>query len=159
MLSSEHVYCVAVTFKMTEWVEQQICIKFCIKLEHSSTETIQMIQKTTAPGNWWLAALSQQCSCIMSHAEFFLWNIKSPRWLSQSPYSPELAPCVCWLFPKLKASLKGKRFQAVNEIQENKTGQLMVIGRTVWGPRSLLWTGLRHHCPMYNVSCILYLLQ
>ena len=42
---SEHVYCVAVTFKMTEQVEQQVCIKFCIKLEHSSLETIQMIQK------------------------------------------------------------------------------------------------------------------
>ena len=26
---SEHVYCVAVTFKMTEQVEQSICIKFC----------------------------------------------------------------------------------------------------------------------------------
>ena len=31
--------------KMTEWVEQWICIKFCIKVEHSSVETIQMIQK------------------------------------------------------------------------------------------------------------------
>ena len=30
---------------MTEQVEQQIFIKFCIKLERSSTETIQMIQK------------------------------------------------------------------------------------------------------------------
>ena len=49
---SEQVYCVAVTFKMTEQVEQQICIKFCIKLEHSSTETIQMIQKAAAMGNW-----------------------------------------------------------------------------------------------------------
>ena len=37
--------CVAITFKMTEQVEQQIFIKFCIKLERSSTETIQMIQK------------------------------------------------------------------------------------------------------------------
>ena len=52
MLLSEHVYCVAVTFKMTEQVEQQICIKFCIKLEQSSTETIQMIEKATAMGNW-----------------------------------------------------------------------------------------------------------
>ena len=70
---SEHVYCVAVTFKMTEQVEQQICIKFCVKLEHSSAETIQMIQKATAVGNWWLAASSHQraCSCIMSHAEYF----------------------------------------------------------------------------------------
>ena len=69
---SEHVYCVAVAFKMTEHVEQQICIKFCVKLEHFSTETIQMIQKATAMGNWWLAASSQQCCCssITSHAEF-----------------------------------------------------------------------------------------
>ena len=58
---------------MTEQVEQRSCIKFCIKLEHSSVETIQMTQKATAVGNWWLAALSWQhpCSHIMSHAEFF----------------------------------------------------------------------------------------
>ena len=42
---SELVYCVAVTFKMTEQVEQQICIKFCIKLDHSSMENIHVIQK------------------------------------------------------------------------------------------------------------------
>ena len=52
MTLSEYVYCVAVTFKMTEQVEQQICIKFCAKLEHSSKETIQMIQKAMATGNW-----------------------------------------------------------------------------------------------------------
>ena len=49
---SEQVYCVVVTFKMTEVVEQQICINFCIKLEHSSMENIQMIQKAAAMGNW-----------------------------------------------------------------------------------------------------------
>ena len=42
---SEHVYCVAVTFKMTEWEEQQIYIKFCVKLEHSLMETILMIPR------------------------------------------------------------------------------------------------------------------
>ena len=70
---SEHVYCVTVPFKMTEQVEQQMCIKFCIKFEHSSVENIQMIQKVTAMDNWWLAASSWQCahSCITSHAEFF----------------------------------------------------------------------------------------
>ena len=45
MLFSEYVYFVAITFKMTQRTEQQICIKFCIKLEHLSMETIQMIQK------------------------------------------------------------------------------------------------------------------
>ena len=49
---SEQVYCVTIAFKMTEQVEQQICIKFYIKLEHSSTETIWMIQKAAAMGNW-----------------------------------------------------------------------------------------------------------
>ena len=67
---------------MTEWVK--ICIKFCIKLEHSSTETIQMTQKAAAMGNWWLTTSSQHCSlsCITSCAELFWWNFKSPRWLS-----------------------------------------------------------------------------
>ena len=49
---SEHVYCVAVALKMTEQVEQQTYIKFCVKLEHSFTETIRIIQKATAMGNW-----------------------------------------------------------------------------------------------------------
>ena len=55
------------------WVEQQICIKFSFKLEQSSTETIQVIQKASAAGNWWLAASSRQytLSCIKSHAEIF----------------------------------------------------------------------------------------
>ena len=45
MLLSEHIYCVTVTCKITERAEQQICIKFSVKLEHSSAHTIQMIQK------------------------------------------------------------------------------------------------------------------
>ena len=57
---SEHVYCVAITFEMTEQVEQQICIQFCVKLEHSYMETIWVIQKAAAVGNWRLAASSQQ---------------------------------------------------------------------------------------------------
>ena len=52
MLLSEHVYWVADAFKMTKRVELGIGIKFCIKLEHSSVETIWMIQKAAAMGNW-----------------------------------------------------------------------------------------------------------
>ena len=54
MLLSEHVHCVAVTFKMTEQVEQQIYIKSCIKLEHSSAETTGMIWMLWAAGGWQL---------------------------------------------------------------------------------------------------------
>ena len=44
----ENVYCVAVTFKMTDGSASHFKFKF----EHSSTETIQLIQKATAMGNW-----------------------------------------------------------------------------------------------------------
>ena len=34
------------------------------------------------------------------------------------PYSPDLAPADFFLFPKLKTTLKGRRFQTIEEIQE-----------------------------------------
>ena len=55
--------------------------------------------------------------------------------VTQFPYSPDLVLYDFWLFPKLKSPLKGKRLQIINDIQENMTGQLMMIGRTVWGPK------------------------
>ena len=61
--------------------------------------------------------------------------------VTQSPYRPDLVPCGFWLFPKLKSPLKRKRFQTVDEIQENITGQLMETGRTVWGPKVPTWKG------------------
>ena len=35
------------------------------------------------------------------------------------PYSPDLAPAEFFPFPKLKTNLKGRRFQTIEEIQEN----------------------------------------
>ena len=120
---SEHVYCVAITFKMTEQVEQQICIKFCIKLEHPSMETIHMIQKAQlwATGDWQL-----HCNNVSCLVQRFLVKHQITQ-VTQSPYNPDLVPCNCWLFPKLKSPLKGKRFQTTSEIRENTTGELMVI--------------------------------
>jgi len=34
------------------------------------------------------------------------------------PYSPDLAPCDFILFPKLKLRMKGRRFDTIEEIQE-----------------------------------------
>jgi len=33
------------------------------------------------------------------------------------PYSPDLAPCDFFLFPKMKLKLKGRRFNTTEEIQ------------------------------------------
>ena len=61
----------------------------------------------------------------MFHAEFFCETLNHPD--GSAPYRPDLASCDFWLFPKLKSPLKGKRLETVDEIQENITGQLMVI--------------------------------
>ena len=52
------------------------------------------------------------------------YNIPQVR---QPPYSPDLAPCDFFLFPKIKSHLKGRRFQDVGEIKENATRQLHTI--------------------------------
>jgi len=41
--------------------------------------------------------------------------------LRQAPYSPDMAPCDFWLFPKLKMPLKGTRFQSREDIMRNAT--------------------------------------
>jgi len=39
--------------------------------------------------------------------------------MDHPPYSPDLAPCDFWLFPKLKNALKGQRFADLSDIQCN----------------------------------------
>ena len=77
--------------------------------------------------------------------------------VTQLPYSPDLAPCDFWLFPKLKSPLKGKRIQTINEIQENMTGQLMATGRTVWDSEVPTLKGTK--ASLSCVQCFLYLVS
>ncbi|XP_026828642.1 uncharacterized protein LOC105286551 [Ooceraea biroi] len=47
--------------------------------------------------------------------------------LPQAPYSPDLAPCDFFLFPKIKTHLKGQRFDTPEEIKQNSQTQLRAI--------------------------------
>ena len=38
--------------------------------------------------------------------------------LDHPPYSPDLAPCDFYLFPKVKSALKGTRFESVEAVKE-----------------------------------------
>ena len=140
-------------------VEQGIQIKFCIKLEHSSAETIQWRRR---PQLWATGDGQLHLNNVPTHASHLLQRFLVKHQITQvtqAPYSPDLAPCDVWLFPKLKSPLRGKRFQTVDEIQENTTGDWWWLGELCEVSRCLLWRGLRYHCLMYNVSCVLYLLQ
>jgi transposase len=52
---------------------------------------------------------------------------KSIMKLDYPPYSPDLAPCDFWLFPKLKTALKGNRFLDIADIQGHATTILQSI--------------------------------
>ena len=38
--------------------------------------------------------------------------------ITHPPYSPDLAPCDFFLFPRLKKNMKGKRFGTVEEVKQ-----------------------------------------
>jgi transposase len=47
----------------------------------------------------------------------------------QPPYSPDLAPADFFLFPKLKSTLKGRRFNTFDEIQKKSKNGLFAISK------------------------------
>jgi hypothetical protein len=55
------------------------------------------------------------------------WPKKLIMKLDHPPYSPDLAPCDFWLFPKLKTALKGHRFSDIADIQGHATTILQSI--------------------------------
>ncbi|UYV78107.1 hypothetical protein LAZ67_16000140 [Cordylochernes scorpioides] len=44
--------------------------------------------------------------------------------LPHPPYSPDIVPCDFFFFPKLKMTLKGRRFSSSSEVIENTTVEL-----------------------------------
>ena len=119
--------CMAVTCKMTERVEQLICIKFCIKLEHISMETDDA--EGCSYGQLAIGSLVRTRCPLMHHILCSFLAKHQITQVTQPPDSPDLAPCNFWLVPKLKSPLKGKRFQTIDKNQENMMGQLMVTER------------------------------
>jgi hypothetical protein len=52
--------------------------------------------------------------------------------LPQPPYSPYLAPADFFLFPKLKSTPKGRRFESIEAINTNLLAHLRSIPKTAF---------------------------
>ena len=50
--------------------------------------------------------------------------------IPQLPYSPDIAPCDFFLFPKIKITLKGRRFTAIGDIKSVSLKELKTIPKT-----------------------------
>ncbi|CAK9799943.1 Mariner Mos1 transposase [Anthophora quadrimaculata] len=57
--------------------------------------------------------------------EFLAKN--STNVIEQAPYSPDMAPCDFFLFPKLKLPLRGRRFESIEAIKENSQKELKAL--------------------------------
>jgi transposase len=65
-----------------------------------------------------------------AHSSFIVRNFLAKTETTvvpQPPYSPELAPADFFLFPKLKSTVKGRRFGTFDEIKKNSTKELFAI--------------------------------
>ena len=152
---SEHVYRVGVTFNMTRQSNESPS-NFALSLNIPPPKLLVWFRRPQlwATGDWQLHHNAPAYAwCLM---QSFLIKHQITQ-VTQPHYSPDLVPCNFWLFPQLKLPLKGKRFQTVDEIQKIMTGQLMVTGRTVWGPKVPTLKGTA--ASLSHVQCFLYLPQ
>ena len=64
----------------------------------------------------------------------------------QPPYSPNLAPADFFLFPKLKSTLKGRRFHTIEEIKENSLQDLRAIPQNTFQDAFQNWKQRWERC-------------
>ena len=71
--------------------------------------------------------------------------------VTQPHYSPDLAPCNSWLFPKLKSLLKGKKFQTIMRFRKRGWGGWWWLGELCKVPSCLLRSVIIL-CTMFLIS-------
>ena len=141
-----------------DWASRAInASNFVLRLNISLWKLFRWFRRPQlwATGDWQLCHYNMpvHVSCLMQ--SFFVKH--QIIQVTQPLYSPDLAACNFCLFLKLKSLWKEKRFQTIDEIQENTMGQLMVIGRIVWGPRVPTLKGTE--ASVGHVQCFLYLVS
>jgi len=76
-------------------------------------------------GEWLLHQDNAPAHTALSVHQFLMKNGMTTA--SHPFYSPDLAPCDFFPFPRMKRDLKGKRFQNVEEVREKTTVALKAI--------------------------------
>ena len=144
---------------MTEPVEQQICIKFCSKLEHSSTETIWMIQETAVMGQLVIGSFITTTRLLMRHVS---WSFLAKHQITQvysAPLQPRFGSLWLLAFPKTKITFEreeisdsrwdsGKCHGAAAGDWENCVRSQGAYFEGDWGIIVL--------CTMFLISCIFF---
>ena len=67
-------------------------------------------------GDWFLHHNNAPAQTALSVQQFLAKNNMTV--ISHPPYSPDLAPCDFFLFPRMKCKMKGKHFADVSEVKK-----------------------------------------
>jgi len=95
-------------------------------------------------GNWILHHDNAAAHRAVTTNEFLAkHNIPS---LQQPPYPSDLAPCDFFFFPQLKKTIKGRRFDYVEDIQAKATRQLRAITKSDYQRCFRLWQERWNKC-------------
>ena len=97
---------------------------YCNVLRRQREGILRKRSELWCTGNWLLHDDNAPSHRALVTHEFLAHSIIT---LPHPPYSPDLAPCNFFLFPKMKLQLKGRRFDRVEEIQwesQNVLGML-----------------------------------
>ena len=70
--------------------------------------------------------------------------------MPQPPYSPDMAPCDFFLFPKIKRTLKGRRFTAIDDIKSASLKELKAIPKIEFEKCFEDWKKRWHKCIISN---------
>lgn len=70
--------------------------------------------------------------------------------MPQPPYSPDMAPCDFFLFPKIKRTLKGRRFTSIYEIKSASLRELNAIPKIEFQKCFGDWKKRWHKCIISN---------
>jgi hypothetical protein len=76
----------------------------------------------------WLNKVEQHD--MSAHMSLLVWqflNSMKTTVISHPPYSPDLASCDFFLFPKMKLKLKGRRFKSIKEIQAESQDMMKML--------------------------------
>ena len=85
---------------------------------------VQLVRRDIAD-DWVLQHDNAPAHTVLSIREFL--SKKNIPVLPHPPYSPDLAPCDFYLFPKLKSKLKGHHFGTMENIQKIVTDELNTL--------------------------------
>jgi len=110
---------------LAEWVPegQTVNQTYYIELLNKLRERIRKKRpELWSSGDWVLHHDNAPAHTALSVRRFLA--DKKITVLEHSPYSPDLAPCDFFLFPKIKSQLKGTHFESI-EVVKRKTAELL----------------------------------